>query len=69
MTELCGKCLHNKLAHTENNGHLMYCNSCQKLCDLEEFNITYKPTALQEVIRIQLAREYAEYIPKELKKK
>lgn len=68
VRELCGKCLHSKESHIDENGHLMKCPSCQKLCDLEEFNTTYKPTPIQEIIKIQLAREYSTYTPEEIKK-
>lgn len=43
-SSLCGKCLHNKDAHIERNGHLMYCSKCMKLCDKEEYNMSLKPS-------------------------
>ena len=68
MYELCGKCMHSKESHIEHNGHFMYCGSCMSLCDKDEFSIKHKPTPLNEQVKLQLAREYTKYIPKEIKK-
>lgn len=48
----CGKCLHSRHCHYSVNGHLMYCVACQKLCDLDEYNMNHKPTSQAEVMRI-----------------
>jgi hypothetical protein len=42
--KLCGKCLHSVESHIAHNGHFMYCASCGKLCDNDEFAIQYKPS-------------------------
>lgn len=41
---LCGDCLHSRDSHEKHNGHFMYCASCQKLCDLDEFYKVHKPS-------------------------
>lgn len=56
MSELCGRCLHAKEAHEKHNGHFMYCASCMKLCDLEDYNTQHKPSGIivQDKMRMQL---------------
>lgn len=50
--ELCGKCLHDKEAHTVDNGHFMRCNACFKLCDIEEFRQVHKWTSIEKIMEI-----------------
>lgn len=64
---LCGKCLHARDCHTEDNGHFMYCSACQKLCDRDEFKTVHTQTDTDTIYKIQMGREYSEYKPKELK--
>lgn len=49
---LCGDCLHAKEAHTEHNGHFMYCACCHKLCDKDEFNKVHSPTNIETIMSI-----------------
>jgi hypothetical protein len=57
MIELCGRCLHNKLAHTPHNGHFMYCAKCQSLCDILDYEKKYSPTPIEEVMRIGVLKQ------------
>jgi len=57
MTGLCGKCLHSRESHHAVNGHLMYCVACQKHCDLEDYNVDYKPTNKEDVFRISALKQ------------
>ena len=66
--DICGKCLHTRESHTDSGNNLMYCSACIKLCDKEEFNINHKPTSLDVLASMQIAREYSKYIPEEIKK-
>lgn len=52
--ELCGKCLHERVLHTEHNGHFMYCSSCMKLCDKDEFQINHSPSnyVIQDGVKV-----------------
>lgn len=62
---ICGDCLHSVSSHEKHNGKYMYCASCFKLCEIEEFNKVNKPTDMSKVIEIQVGREYSPYTPKE----
>ena len=57
ILELCGKCLHNKLAHEKHNGHFMYCGSCFAICELQEFNQVHKPTDIETIMRIGASKQ------------
>jgi len=56
MVDLCGKCLHDRQAHSDVNGQMMYCAVCMKFCDLDEFNIDHKPSGIicQDGISVKL---------------
>jgi len=54
--KLCGKCLHDRQAHSEINASMVYCAICMKFCDLDEFQIEHKPSGIicQDGIQLKL---------------
>lgn len=65
--DICGECLHSTNSHTEYNGigKFMYCGSCMKLCEKEQFIIKNNPSSIDMLVKLQIAREFAPYKPKE----
>lgn len=50
--EICGNCLHDKGSHTNHNSHFMYCDNCNSICDIEEYNMKHNPTDISIIMKI-----------------
>jgi len=52
----CGKCLHDRQAHSDVNGQMMYCAVCMKFCDTVEYMTIHEPshTICQDGIQLKL---------------
>ena len=55
--QLCGRCLHTRESHVETNGHLMYCSTCMKFCDKDEYLTDHKPSDIATIMRIGVLKQ------------
>jgi len=54
---ICGNCLHSKNSHTAHNGKFMYCATCFKMCELDEYETILKPTDVQTVMEMSAKKQ------------
>lgn len=53
---ICGNCLHDREAHTEDGNRFMYCAICKQVCEIDEFNKINKPTDKTTLFEISAKR-------------